>query len=73
MDVEIHKAGVKVSGNKTTIKENLLAIEQAEAIVSSINEHRLAQIIEQCSDFEKSLRSSEQELRSLKTKEKQFS
>ena len=71
LDVEIHKAGVKVSGNKTTIKENLLAIEQAEAIVSSINEHRLAQIIEQCSEFEKSLKASEKELQGLKTKEKQ--
>ena len=71
LDAEIHKAGVKVSQNKTSIKENVLAIEQADAIVNSINEHRLAQILEQCSEFEKSLKASEQELRTLKTKEKQ--
>jgi DNA repair exonuclease SbcCD ATPase subunit len=71
LDVEMHKAGVKVSKNKTSVKENVLAIEQAEDIISSINEHRLAQIIEQCSEFENSLKASEQELRALKAKEKQ--
>ena len=66
--LEIHKAGVKVSQNKTSIKENILAIEQADDIVSSINEHRLAQIIEQCNEFEKSLKASERNYRRLKQK-----
>ena len=47
-------------------KRKPLAIEQAETVVSSINEHRLAQIIEQCG-FEKSLKASE-ELQGLKPK-----
>ena len=71
LDVEIHKAGVKVSDNKLTIKQNQLAIQQADDIVSSINKHRLTQIIEQCEVFEESLKGSEQELRGLKTQEKQ--
>ena len=64
----LSRASKNVSENKKIINEDMLAIEQAEDIVSSINEHRLAQIIEQCNECENSLKSSERELRSLKTK-----
>ena len=40
--------------NKLEIKQNQLAIQQADDIVSSINKHRLTQIIEQCEVFEES-------------------
>jgi len=68
---QIHEAGVKVAANKEQIKENLLAIEQADDIIGSINKHRLTQILEQCLDYEKNLDTYERELRTLKTKEKQ--
>ena len=71
LDVEIHRAGVKVSANKETINKSAPVLEQLDYTISSIHEHRLAQILEQCSEFEKSLKHSEQELKSLKTKEKQ--
>lgn len=71
LDVQIHKAGVKVSENKQQIKQNQLAIQQADDIVDSINKHRLTQILEQCKEFEDALKSSEQELKKLKTIEKQ--
>ena len=71
LEVEIHKAGVKVTENKQEVKQNLLAIQQADDIVSSINKHRLTQILQQCKQFQESLKASEMELRSLKTQEKQ--
>ena len=71
LDVEIHRAGVKVSANKEAINKSGPVLEQLDYTISSIHEHRLAQILEQCNEFEKSLKSSEQELKSLKTKEKQ--
>ena len=71
LDVQIHKAGVKVSENKQQIKQHQLAIQQADDIVDSINKHRLTQILEQCKEFEEALKSSEQELKKLKTMEKQ--
>lgn len=71
LDVEIHRAGVKVVSNKETINKSIPVLEQLDYTINSIHEHRLAQILEQCSEFEKSLKSSEQELHSLKTKEKQ--
>ena len=71
LEVEIHKAGVKVSSNKADIQSNTLVIEHLDTVISSINEHRLAQIIEQCVDFESSLKSYEREMRDLKGKEKQ--
>ena len=71
IETEIHKAGVKVSSNKVDIGNNLLVVEQLDTVISSINEHRLAQIIEQCVDLENSLKSYERELKDLKGKEKQ--
>ena len=44
---------------------------EADDIIDSINKHRLTQILEQCKEFEESLTASKQELRGLKTKEKQ--
>ena len=71
LDVQIHKAGVKVSSNKEDIQKNVLVLEQLDQIISSINEHRLTQIVQQCNDFEESLEGYEKELRELKRKEKQ--
>tara|TARA_Y100001938_G_scaffold146795_1_gene226523 strand:+ start:2067 stop:5219 length:3153 start_codon:yes stop_codon:yes gene_type:complete len=71
LESNIHRAGVKVSENKKEIENNILTIEQADAIVSSINRHRLTKILEECNGFEKSIKSYERELRDLKTKEKQ--
>jgi DNA repair exonuclease SbcCD ATPase subunit len=67
---QIHKAGVKVSSNKIDLENNILVIEQLDSTISSINEHRLTQIIEQCVDFENTLKSYERELEDLKTIEK---
>jgi len=71
LEVEIHKAGVKVSSNKVDFENNYLVIKQLDRTISSINEHRLTQIIEQCVDLESNLKSYERELRDLKGKEKQ--
>jgi len=71
IETDIHKAGVKVSSNKIDIGNNFLVVEQLDTVISSINKHRLTQIIEQCIDLENTLKSYERELKELKSKEKQ--
>ena len=70
LDLGIHKAGVKVSANTLQIKQNLPAIEQAMALLRSLDEDRLLHLQEEALTTAKKLKPFEREMRDLKTKEK---